>query len=357
MLIHLIASLAASWALASGGPRETPVELPSVETLTKTVVPQATVSGAPLALGSDAIHASEGAPPLLQTETRLVEAAKASTEEQPRAKHGPEVRAFLEAARAGSQSDQARTFVAEAHRLFDGLAPGQRQLALETMETVARARPKDRGYRYLLQDLIVRDELARVEPRLLGKELTAERRDEVLAKTKFRDLKWYHHLWGEELPVPTGIARRHDRSIGINVRSGWRGLASFVGFYRTIFSHEYTHRLQFEGEVTVAYGMEPPAVATELLRAVELFGLDALKAGASPVIAEGLLDAFEEGRRWLREGRTQERGFFWKGFMAGAAYELALETGRWSDAWAFHRLVSSGTAPAEAAARVRASLP
>ena len=56
------------------------------------------------------------------------------------------------------------------------------------------------------------------------------------------------------------------------------------------------------------------------------------------------------------ERRTEEKGtngIFWKGFLAGAAYELAAQTGRWADAWLFHRLVSSGKSVTEAEKAVR----
>jgi hypothetical protein len=262
------------------------------------------------------------------------------------------VSAFIAAAREGARSQTAEAFVARAPALFDGLAPEHRDHALEALEAAAIAEPKNAPLRHALQRLLIRDELRRVEPLLRGKELTPEREADVLGKTEFADKKWYHSFWDEVTPVPEGIARREDLSIGLNVKSGWRKLPSFSGHFRTIFSHEYTHRLQFEGEATESFGMEIPAVATEMLRGIELFGLKGLEDGVLTAIGQLHLGSFEDGRAWARSGAGPHTGFFYKGYLAGAAYELARITGRWADAWLFNRLINSGVAPSEARARV-----
>ncbi|MBI4422114.1 MAG: hypothetical protein HY554_00210 [Elusimicrobia bacterium] len=243
----------------------------------------------------------------------------------------------------------------DAAGLFDGLAPRERDEALERLESLVKARPKDAGLRRAFQDLVVRDELERVEPLLRGRPLTPERRDAVLSATRFVDIRWWHRFGGRWTAGADGEAWR-DLSLALYVRRGWRSIPSLVTFYRALFSHEYAHRLQFEGESTTQYGLEVPPVGAELLRAIELAGLSGVRSGALRTIGAGLLDEFERGRAWGRgaptPGRPGASGFYWKGYLAGAAYELAQATGRWADAWSFHREVSSGGDPGEARRRL-----
>ncbi|MBI5211368.1 MAG: hypothetical protein HY927_15445, partial [Elusimicrobia bacterium] len=142
-------------------------------------------------------------------------------------------------------------------------------------------------------------------------------------------------------------------------RPAWKRYADPDHHFRVLFSHEYAHRLQSQGLWTNAYGIEIPAVAVELLRALELAPLSKLAAGHIDFIGQGVLDSFEDGRRWLRDGGTSVEAFYRKGALAGAAYELSLKTGRPDDAWEFLRRVcairpgsKAGENPAEAAAAI-----
>jgi hypothetical protein len=256
---------------------------------------------------------------------------------------------FLGAARRGA-SPETEAFLKDLPSHFDGQSAPRRAAVLQTLDGLAHDAPREVEYRRALQRMILSDELTAVEPSLRGRGLTDRRRAEVLAQTSFRDLKWYH-LFTEEMSPPEGITYMADGRIVLNVKSAWEKLPSFVGHYRTLFTHEYTHRLQSEGEVSQALGAEIPAVSAEILRAVEVYGLEGMRAGMSRLIPEALREQFEAGRRWTRAAaaKRDEQGFYWKGFLPGAAFELARTTGRWTDAWEFHRRVSSGVAPAKAA--------
>ncbi|MFA6004371.1 MAG: hypothetical protein WC881_09915 [Elusimicrobiota bacterium] len=268
-----------------------------------------------------------------------------------------EVAAFLEAARAGDTT-QVEAFLRELPARFDGLAYDQREVVLAGLESAVRVQPKARALRRALQDLIVRDELEYIEPRLRGAALTWQRREEVLAQTRFRDIRWWDYFrGGVDNPEAEGVAKP-DKSITLHVKSGWQKLPSLVAHFRALFSHEYTHRLQFEAEVTMKYGGEIPSLGTELLRGLELVGLEGLRRGMIDFITPNALGDFERGRAWMRKdisGRQDLDGFFWKGFLGGAAYELALQTGQWAAAWMFHERVSKGADPNAAERAVRAA--
>jgi hypothetical protein len=238
------------------------------------------------------------------------------------------------------------------------LRPRGRDAFLRGLEAVARARPKDDVVKAQLQQAIIEDELEQIEPRLRGKELTEERRQEILSQTAFRDVRWYHYFDESVNPDRKGIPDgRHydDGRIGLFVRRGWYKMPDIVSHFRVLFSHEYTHRLQGEGEVgwRGTY-VEIPAYSTELLRALELVGLDGLKAGKLDAVGAGVLGMFEHGRAWTRgtAAASSKDGFYHRGYLAGAAYEIAVTTGRWADAWLYHRLVSAGTDPREAKALI-----
>ena len=233
------------------------------------------------------------------------------------------------------------------------LAPRGREAFLRGLEAVARKNPSDAEVRAQLQRGIIEEELAHIEPRLRGKEVTAERREAVLAQTRYRDVRWYHRFDTTVSPDGNGIpdGRQYpDGSIALFVRRGWEKMPDIIAHFRVLFAHEYTHRLQTEGE----YGwrgafVEIPAYSTEILRALELFGPDALREGALSMVGPGVMSSFDNGRAWMSAPvPADDNGFYFRGFLAGASYEAAVTTGRWSDAWLYHRLVSTGVAPREA---------
>lgn len=181
--------------------------------------------------------------------------------------------------------------------------------------------------------------------RLAGRNLTGAEREDAVARTKFVTAGLWKRLFNEfgvMFSYPDGVARP-DLSIELT-RTDPRKLPDEESHYRALFAHEYTHRLQFEGHVTKRYGIEAPPVAVELLRGIEIVGLEALHAGKIPFITVNVLDAFAAGRAWARavaEGKAVEPGFHFKGAIAGAAWELAGRTGRPLDAWEFVRRISS----------------
>lgn len=189
------------------------------------------------------------------------------------------------------------------------------------------------------------EEAALAADRLAGRNLTGEQRRDVVERTRFVTATLWKRLFNEfgaMFSYPEGVARP-DLSIELT-RTAPKKLPDEESHYRALFAHEYTHRLQFEGHVTKRYGIEAPPVAVELLRGIELVGLDALKAGRIPFITKNVLDGFESGAQWARlasEGRFGEAAFHFKGALAGAAWELAKRTLRPADAWEFVRRVSA----------------
>ncbi len=183
---------------------------------------------------------------------------------------------------------------------------------------------------------LISGELDRAAERLLGAPLPPEKKAAVLAETSVKRIRWFHHVFNDTLPVPDGVTYEDSR-ISLSLRPGWKKYPSVEDHFRVLMTHEYVHRLQNEGVYTRAFGSEIPAVAAELLRAIELAGLERLKAGHIKFIGEGVLGSFEEGRAWARGERSYAVGFYFKGFLAGAAYELAQMTGRPNDAWKFLR--------------------
>ncbi|MCX5794582.1 MAG: HAD-IA family hydrolase [Elusimicrobia bacterium] len=270
-----------------------------------------------------------------------------------------EVSAFLASAKSAPDSEETRGFLASLPARFDGMSHDERGAVLAGLEDAAKSAPKALHLRKALQALIVRDEVELVEPRLRNQAISAARKEDVASKTAYQDVRWYHHfLPGIVHPEADGVAQREDLSINLHVKKGWEKMPSFTAFYRALFAHEYTHRLQFEGHVTEKLGMEIPPVGTEILRGIELVGLEGLRQGLIGFITESVLSGFDQGQKWMRsEQRAEGHGLYWKGFLAGAAYELAFQTGRWADAWAFHRQVSAGKSLQEAEKAVRASDP
>ena len=209
------------------------------------------------------------------------------------------------------------------------------------------------------------EEAALAADRLAGRNLTGAERDDAVARTKFVTAGLWKRLFNEfgvMFSYPDGVARS-DLSIELT-RTDPRKLPDEEAHYRALFAHEYTHRLQFEGHVTKRLGIEAPPVAVELLRGIELVGLDALKSGRIPFITKNVLDGFESGAQWARlvhstllrtDAAVVEPAFHFKGALAGAAWELAKRTLRAEDAWEFVRRVSSEKAP-EAPAAVYADI-
>ncbi len=192
---------------------------------------------------------------------------------------------------------------------------------------------------------LVAGELDLVSARLRPAPLTAGERAEVLGATSFKKVKWRDDWFSEYAPsYPDGICFPDSR-IQLSVRSQALRYASVEDHFRALFAHEYTHRLQNEGVITRALGVEIPAVAVELLRAIELAGMDRLRRGHITYIGEGVLQSFDAGVEWAGGDRAQAAGFYAKGFLAGAAYALSRRTGRPLDAWEFVRRVASAKAP------------
>ena len=198
------------------------------------------------------------------------------------------------------------------------------------------------------------EEAALAADRLAGRNLSGAEREDVVKRTRFVTAGLWKRLFNEfgvMFSYPDGVAR-DDLSIELT-RTNPRKLPDEEAHYRALFAHEYTHRLQFEGDVSRRQGVEAAPVAVELLRGIELVGLDALKAGRIPFISPNVLDGFETGRRWASlaaQGRFGEAGFHFKGARAGAAWELAKRTLRAEDAWEFVRRVASQRRPEDPAA-------
>lgn len=200
------------------------------------------------------------------------------------------------------------------------------------------------------------EEAALAARRLAGRALSAAEQADVTRRTRLVAVNWSKILFNEfgvMASYPDGVAR-HDLTIELTLKKASR-LPDPQAYYRILFAHEYTHRLQFEGDVTSRWGIEIPPVAVELLRAVELVGMDGLKAGKIPFITEHVLEGLESGRRWADGERKDDMGFYHKGTLAGAAWELAGRTGRSADAWEFVRRVSSAR-QSEAPGRVYADI-
>ncbi|MBI3299939.1 MAG: hypothetical protein HYZ75_17380 [Elusimicrobia bacterium] len=178
--------------------------------------------------------------------------------------------------------------------------------------------------------------------RVGGRALGAAERADVVRRTRVIAVGWAKTLvneFGVMASYPDGVARP-DRSIELTMKP-LAGLPDPALYYRVLFAHEYTHRLQHEGDVTTRWGVEIPAVAVELVRAAELVGVSALRKGAVPFITPNTLNGMDDGRGWAKSGRSNDAALYRRGALAGAALELAAQTGRMQDAWEFVRRVSS----------------
>lgn len=179
----------------------------------------------------------------------------------------------------------------------------------------------------------------------LGRAAPADYLKHVLSRSNVWVYKW-HSRWTYE--VPGGLPDGHfDPKFGIRVmlKLNWRKLKDPETHFKVLYAHEYTHWLQDEGLVTNRYGGEIPAVAVELLRAVELVGLDGIKEGRVGFIAEGNMQSFQHGRDWARTDMKDVTNLYYRGVLGGAAYEVGRIAGRPEAAWEFLNLVVSEKNP------------
>lgn len=179
----------------------------------------------------------------------------------------------------------------------------------------------------------------------LGRAVDAAYEADVLTRTNGYRMYWHSASTYKDHPDHLGIPDGHFRSdfgIRLMVKPDWRRLKDLSANYRPLFAHEYVHWLQDEGFISTKYGAEIAAVAVEVLRAVELLGLDAVRAGRAGTVHAGVLSSFDSGREWARAGFGNETMPYSKGVLAGAAYEAGLAAGRPEAAWEFLNLVIAG---------------
>ncbi|MBI2385193.1 MAG: hypothetical protein HYV14_04180 [Elusimicrobia bacterium] len=187
----------------------------------------------------------------------------------------------------------------------------------------------------------------------LGRKVDAAYKADVLGRTNGYRMYWHSATTYKDHPDHVGIPDGHFRSdfgIRLMVKPDWRRLPDLSANYRPLFAHEYVHWLQDEGFVSNKYGAEIAAVAVEILRAVELVGLDEVRAGRAGTVHAGNLSAFDGGREWARGGFRGDTTPYMKGSLAGAAYEAGVATGRPEAAWEFLNLVIAGKGALEPAA-------
>lgn len=212
------------------------------------------------------------------------------------------------------------------------------------------ARPRDEAV--LVAEFLpaaLREELEQIHPRLRDMPVTPEEREVILGDTFIKKVKWYHYFFDTTSfgggQASAGLTYPDGR-IQLNLMRAWKGYAFPVAYFRILFAHEYTHRLQTQKRITMAFGAEAPALEVEVLRAVELIGIENLRVGKIAFIRSSALRAFDSGRRWARSTREHTDEFVSRsGFLAGVAYELSVMTGRSEDAWRFLRRVFSALAP------------
>ncbi|MDP3541466.1 MAG: hypothetical protein Q8T11_03235 [Elusimicrobiota bacterium] len=187
----------------------------------------------------------------------------------------------------------------------------------------------------------------------LGRKVDAAYEADVLTRTNGYRMYRHSATTYKDHPDHVGIPDGHFRSdfgIRLMVKPDWRRLEDLSANYRPLFAHEYVHWLQNEGFVSTKYGAEIAAVAVEVLRAVELVGLDAVRAGRAGTVHPGVLSSFESGREWARAGFQNETMPYSKGALAGAAHEAGRAAGRPEAAWEFLNLVIAGRGALEPAA-------
>jgi len=187
----------------------------------------------------------------------------------------------------------------------------------------------------------------------LGRKVDAAYRADVLKRSNGYRMYWHSATTYKDHPDHLGIPDGHFRAdfgIRLMVKPDWRKLKDLSANFRPLYAHEYTHWLQNEGFVSTKYGAEVAAVAVEVLRAVELVGLDDVRAGRAGTVHAGTLSSFDSGREWARTGFKNETMPYSKGALAGAAYEAGLAAERPEAAWAFLNLVIAGKGALEPAA-------
>lgn len=187
----------------------------------------------------------------------------------------------------------------------------------------------------------------------LGRRVDAAYAADVLARTNGWRMFWHSASTYKDHPDHVGIPDGHFRSdfgIRLMVKPDWRRLKDLSANYRPLFAHEYVHWLQNEGFVSTKYGAEIAAVAVEILRAIELVGLDEVRGGRAGTVHAGNMSSFDGGREWAREGFRNETTAYMKGSLAGAAYEAGVAAGRPEAAWEFLNLVVAGKGALEPAA-------
>jgi hypothetical protein len=188
----------------------------------------------------------------------------------------------------------------------------------------------------------------------LGRPVDAAYAADVLKRSNGYRMYWHSATTYKDHPDNIGIPDGHFRAdfgIRLMVKPDWRGLKDLSANYRPLFAHEYVHWLQNEGHISNKYGAEVAAVAVEILRAIELVGLDAVRAGRAGTVHAGNLASFEGGRETARAGfKNESTAFYSKGALAGAAYEAGQAAGRPEAAWQFLNLVIAGKGALEPSA-------
>jgi len=195
----------------------------------------------------------------------------------------------------------------------------------------------------------------------LGRSVDAAYAADVLKRSNGYRMYWHSATTYKDHPDHLGIPDGHfrkDFGIRLMVKPDWRGIKDLSANFRPLFAHEYVHWLQNEGHVSNKWGAEIAAVAVEVLRAIELVGLEQVKAGRAATVHQGIISSFDGGRAWARSGFTNESAPYGKGALAGAAYEAGAATGRPEAAWEFLNLViacKGALEPKDAWARVAGS--
>lgn len=193
---------------------------------------------------------------------------------------------------------------------------------------------------------IIKDEIQKIGPRMAPENLSFEEQAGVLAFTVFQHIHLYSPFTSDITPIPEGDTDSKGR-IRLNLKLRWRHYPSLENHFRTLFFHEYIHRLQVSGVLGRDYGVEPPAVAAHILRAIELEGgLKPLREGRiESMVSPNELNNFDRGMKWAQDKNDGSDVFYSKGSAAGAAYEIAQKTGRWEDSWEFLRRIFSKENP------------
>lgn len=198
--------------------------------------------------------------------------------------------------------------------------------------------------RILIETLIPRwvaEELPEVAARL-GRPLDDAHRADVLARTHGYRMYWHSAYTYKDHPDGAGIPDGHFSTkfgIRLMVTPDWRKLKDPKNHFKVLFAHEYTHWLQSEGLITGRGDAEAEAVAVELLRAIELVGLEGIAEGRIGIISPNNMAHFESGRAAVMKD-WYEAGLYVRGALGGAAYEVGKNGNGMEDAWRFFRFVA-----------------